>query len=105
MRAIRCEKPGGGYAVHWLADDDGWTLCGRRVPVLLMVERLELVELPADSTGCDVCEVMRARPDAKARRRAAVTSEPRSGRLYTTGPLYHGPSSHPDAGRRLSDGE
>jgi len=101
MRAIRAEKPSGGDVYHWLADDDEWTLCGRRVPVLLMVDRLELVELPADSTRCDACDVMRSSPRSKTRWRAPVTAEPALGRLYTTGPLYHGLKSHPSRGRRL----
>jgi hypothetical protein len=100
MRAIRVEKPSGGHAVHWLADDGEWTLCGRRVPVLLMVERLDLAELPAGD-GCEVCEVMRSSP--RARRRAPVTAEPAAGRLYTQGPLYHGTSdAHRRGTRRLA---
>jgi hypothetical protein len=99
MRAVRCEKPAGGHAVHWLAEDGEWTLCGRRVPVLLMVERLDLAELPADER-CEVCEVMYAKPSSKTRWRAPVTAEPAAGRLYTSGPLYHGLSGR-RAGRRV----
>jgi hypothetical protein len=94
MRAIRFS---GERRVHWL-DVDSWTFCGRRVGIRL-VDELELAELPAGD-GCDACEVMRS--SSRARRRQPVTLAPSTGRLYTTGPLHHGPRSHPDRGRRLA---
>jgi hypothetical protein len=100
MRAIRVERAGGGLRTCWLAEGDEWTLCGRRVPVLLLVDRLELVELPVGE-ACEVCEEMAERPSSRrSSYRAPITSEPVRGRLRTTGPLYHGLAARHN-GRRV----
>lgn len=96
MRAIRVEKPSGGHAVHWLAGDD-WTFCGRRVPAMLVVDRLDLVTLPIGGEGCDVCEELRRHPSV--RMRSDVVLPPSAGVLRRTGPLYHGTRSR--TGERL----
>lgn len=97
MNAIRVLKRGRGtrYTAHWLvALADGYdpdrTGCGRTVSDLQVVERLHLDVLPAVE-ACRGC-IRFAEGWDKPRSPTAtrITSEPRGGRLRTTGSLHHG---------------
>jgi len=84
------QKPGGASASHW-RDDDGWTLCGRRVVTFDVLDELEVETIGDLPSPCAVCEELqqRATPTLLASL-PALYSEPKRGRLYKTGPLYHG---------------
>lgn len=106
MQAIRVRKRGvaGMTTVHWLFDP-GRTYCGRRVADLDVVDELELEQL-SSVDGCRGCvrfaDGWTPRPPGRAAGELRITAEPALGRLRTTGPLVHGPRSHPSRGRRLA---
>jgi len=92
MRAVRVQRYDRRHVVHWV--DDGWTLCGRRLAALGIVDDLYLDELPVDE-GCAACDEIARRPiPSSAPRSVYNTAEPARGRLRTVGPLAHGTRAH-----------
>lgn len=100
MRAIRVRRHDGvTFAIHWLAADRAWTMCGRRVIVLDVAEELDLVSFET-AEGCDVCEELARRPMPNPTLPAGMFRTPSYGTLRKEGPLYHGTKEGPGSGRR-----
>jgi hypothetical protein len=76
--------------------DAHYSYCGRRLIDLPIVQEFETDNLPGDA--CRLCRDAGEAVEPPAR----VVLPPSYGRLYTTGPISHGPRSKL-TGRRLFD--